>query len=69
MGGHWLYEWSDETSQFDPEGHWVYGLECYERDYKLWVPNSIGEDDEDALADYIERASDPSYPESHNWAK
>lgn len=32
------YEYSDETSQFDPKGRWVYGAEYYERTYRVRVP-------------------------------
>ena len=59
--GYWLCEWEDETSQFDPEGKWVGGADYYQRTYRIWIPNSIAEEDEDAVDQYIElHLDDPS---------
>lgn len=51
---HWLYEWEDETSSFDPKGRWVGGCEYYARTYQCWIPKFIKEDDEDAITKHIE---------------
>lgn len=58
MRGYWLYEWEDETSQFDPAGRWAPGSECYFRTYRMWVPNCIGKNNQERLDEYIERQSD-----------
>lgn len=50
---HWLHEWDDETSQFDPKGCWQYGSEYFKRTFKIWVPDSI-RDDQDAIDEYVE---------------
>ena len=52
---HWLHEWWDETSPFDPNGVWFGGSECYQVKYSMWIPNSISSDDEDALNAYIDK--------------
>lgn len=57
MKGHWLHEWEDETSSFDPKGRWMPGSEYYARTYQIWVPNRIKPDNETALLNYIERQS------------
>ena len=54
MRGHWLHEWKDETSAFDPKGVWMPGSEYYSRTFRIWVPNRIKPEDEDALLNYIE---------------
>lgn len=35
------YEFSDETSQFDPLGRWMPGGEYYQRDYRCRVPRRM----------------------------
>ena len=55
MEGYWLYVWEDETSQFDPEGYWIYGCECYMRTYEVWIPNWIEEGDKKAIDDFLEK--------------
>ena len=54
--GYWLYEWEEETSMFDPVGKWVGGNDYYTRTYKMWIPNSITEDED--IDKYIEQHSD-----------
>ena len=53
--GYWLHKWTDETSSFDPHGRWSGGLDCYERDYSMWIPDRIKPDDTVAVNDYIDR--------------
>jgi len=48
------YEWEDETSQFDPEGRWQSGVDCYVRTNKCRVPISLGSNDE-AIGDWIDQ--------------
>lgn len=52
--GHWLMEWRDETSMYDPLAQWAPGSDCYMRDFKAWIPNSISRDDDDAIQSYLE---------------
>lgn len=52
---HWLREWTDETSAFDPEGVWNGGCDCYERKYSMWIPNRIKPDDQDAIDAYVDK--------------
>jgi len=59
--GHWLCEWSEETSMFDPEGYWG-GLEYKQRDYAFWVPDSITDDDE------VQRFIDDHQDDEEYWA-
>lgn len=54
MEGHWLCEYEDETSQFDPEGYWCYGTECFMRKYSVWIPNTINPDDDESVKAFIE---------------
>jgi hypothetical protein len=35
------YEFEDETSQFDPLGKWMGGLEYYSRTYRVRVPKKM----------------------------
>lgn len=55
MKGHWLHEWTDETSMYDPAGEFSPGLDCYMRKYRLWVPNRIKPTQEEALEKYIDK--------------
>ena len=55
MEGHWLHRWIDETSWFDPYRQWNFGCECFEREYSMWIPDSINPNDDAAIDDYIER--------------
>lgn len=56
--GYYIYEWDDETSQFDPKGIWVGGSDYFIRTYKAWIPNHITNDDE--IQKYIDdHADDP----------
>lgn len=57
MKDHWLYEWEDETSAYDPKGVWMGGSEYYSRTYRLWVPNRIKAANKKALEKYIESQS------------
>ena len=52
--GFWLYKWSDETSQYDPNGRWQGGSECYMVDYEMWIPDSIVPENEEAINSYID---------------
>jgi hypothetical protein len=52
--GYWLHEFEDETSMYDPKGRWLGGCEYYVCTCKIWVPDSIGKDDEDKINEYIE---------------
>jgi hypothetical protein len=40
------HEWEDETSQFDPQGRWQGGSECYLRTFKARVPVAFRDCDE-----------------------
>jgi len=40
------YKYEDETSQFDPEGKWCPGSDCYRRLYRVRVPKEFGDDEE-----------------------
>lgn len=53
-----VFEWEDETSQFDPHGYWVYGVECYMRKYRAKIPGKLmiqatEESDESIIHDWL----------------
>lgn len=48
------YEFTDETSMYDPKGYWVGGSEYYAREYKCRIPIRI-KDNEDMITEFIER--------------
>lgn len=52
--GRWLLEYRDETSQFDHEGEWQPGSDCYTRYFRFWIPNAIRKDDHDGIQRYLE---------------
>ncbi len=42
----YTYSFWDETSAFDSKGRWNFGLECYEREYKVRVPLAFKDNEE-----------------------
>jgi hypothetical protein len=36
-----VWEYEDETSEFDPKGKWIPGTEYYSRTYKVKVPTPL----------------------------
>lgn len=51
--GHWLLEYYDETSQYDPLGKWD-GGEGYTRWFRAWIPKKINKDDDDSIQSFLE---------------
>ena len=53
-----IYEFEDETSSFDPKGHWIGGSEYYSRTHKCLLPNESIEWSDDEINKYIEDHSE-----------
>jgi len=67
MDGYWLYEWDEETSQFDPNGVWMGNYYGYRA--KIWVPDSISPNDDEAISDYIDQQqSEAESGRANTWA-
>lgn len=50
---------SIETSQFDPEGHWVYGGEYYAVDATIEYDDALDELDDEDLMEIADDDNDP----------
>ena len=47
------HSYTDETSQFDPQGRWNFGCECYERTYYCRIPKAF-QDCEEMIERFLE---------------
>lgn len=59
------HTYTDETSQFDPNGRWSPGLECYECEVKVRIPKGIAGNDE-LTAAFVEMMYD-RFPDAEGY--
>jgi hypothetical protein len=55
------HEFSDETSQFDPQGYWVGGSEYYARDYTVYIPARLVRRAPDLIDAFIDKYSEEAW--------